>query len=100
MRMSPAGRLIAILCLKLVTSSTTRSLYAANYGGTVSRLSLEEKAGVYSFTLLAETHGCGYNPAWMELDKSRDVLLCLNEAYVSLEYSHNQTFSEPGTLRG
>ncbi|KAG6361209.1 hypothetical protein INS49_009433 [Diaporthe citri] len=57
------------------------SLYAANYGGTVSHLSLEEKEGVYTFSLLAETNGCGYNSAWMELDKSRNVLLCLSEAY-------------------
>lgn len=91
MKMTPAGRLIAILWLKLAAPNSTRTLYAANYGGTVSRLSLEEKGGVYSFSLLAETNGCGYNPAWMELDKSRNVLLCLNEAYVSLEYSYIQT---------
>lgn len=82
--MSPAGRFIAILYLKIFTPSATRILYAANYAGTVSRLSLEEKGGAYTVSLLAETNGCGYNPAWMELDKSRNVLLCLNEGYVSL----------------
>lgn len=85
-KMSAAGRLIAILCLRFVVSDARRSLYASNYGGTVSHLSFEEKAGVYSVSLLAETHDCGYNPAWMELDKTKSTLLCLNEAYVSLAF--------------
>lgn len=83
--MSPAGRWIAILYLKLVSPIQTRSLYAANYGGTVSRLSLKEQVGGHSLSLLAETYNCGSNPAWLELDISRNVLLCLNEAYVSLQ---------------
>lgn len=81
--MSPAGRWIAILFLKLLSPIQTRILYAANYGGTVSRLSLKEQVGGYSLSLLAETHYCGYNPAWLELDRSTNILLCLNEAYVS-----------------
>lgn len=91
MKIASVGLLIAILWSKFATPSATRSLYATNYEGTVSHLALEEKGGAYTFNLLAETKGCGYNPAWMELDKSRNVLLCLNEAYVSLEYSYNQT---------
>lgn len=90
-KMSAAGRFIAILCLRLFTSRTTRSLYAANYGGTVSHLSLEQTAGAYSVTLLSESFGCGYNPAWMELDKSKNILMCLNEAYVSLAFSRKQS---------
>lgn len=93
--MVPAGRLIAILWLKFAIPSVTRSFYPANYGGTVSHLSLEEKGGVYTISVLAETNGCGYNPAWMELDKSRNVLLCLNEAYVSLK----SNITDSGTLR-
>lgn len=88
MKMFTAGRLIAALYLKLVATSARKSLYVSNYGGTVSHLSLEETAGVYSITLLTETQDCGYNPAWMELDKSRNTLMCLNEAYVGLEHSH------------
>lgn len=60
----------------------------------MSRLSLDERAGAYSFSLQAETYGCGYNPAWMELDRSKNALLCLNEAYVSLQYPYNQKSPE------
>lgn len=83
--MTLAGQLVAILYLRFATPSPPQTLYAANYGGTVSHLSLEQKGGVYTFSLLAETNGCGHNPAWMELDKSRNALLCLNEAYVSTQ---------------
>lgn len=58
----------------------------------MSRLSLDEKDGAYSFILQVETDGCGYNPAWMELDRSRNVLLCLNEAYVSPQYPYHQKY--------
>lgn len=90
MKVPLIGRLVAILWPKFATPSATRSLYAANYGGTVSHLSLGEKGGAYTFSLLAETNSCGYNPAWIELDKSRNVLSCLNEAYVSLEFYHTK----------
>lgn len=83
-RMNWTRWLFSLLSFKTVVSNTTRKLYATNYGGTVTHLSLEEHQGIYSFHPLAETYDCGDNPAWMELDKSRSVLLCLNEAYVSL----------------
>ncbi|KAG8169451.1 hypothetical protein KVR01_000196 [Diaporthe batatas] len=81
MKMFPAGRLITALYLKFATTSARRSLYVSNYGGTVSHLSLEETSGMYLINLLTETQDCGYNPAWMVLEKSRNTLLCLNEGY-------------------
>lgn len=59
-----------------------KDIFVANYGGSITRLSLTETYSNYSLMEAACTFDCGSNPGWLEIDPSTNALLCMNEAYV------------------
>lgn len=66
----------------LVSLAMATDLFVANYGGQVVHLRVIENEGNYSLDELESTTDCGANPGWLEIDKSKNILLCMNEAYV------------------
>jgi hypothetical protein len=59
------------------------NIYVASYAGPVFRLNFRQADDAsYSLAEEASTLGCGINPGWLQLDKTKGVLYCLNEAYV------------------
>ncbi|KAI5922166.1 putative isomerase YbhE [Camillea tinctor] len=77
-------------CLAVV-----RDIYAASYAGLVFRLRLDDnKDGSYSLEEVGSSLDCGYNPAWLALEKGTSTLLCANEAYTIANVGSLASFSK------
>ncbi|KAF2094402.1 hypothetical protein NA57DRAFT_60446 [Rhizodiscina lignyota] len=83
------------------------SLWVASYASPIYHLALVKSGSNYSLNTIWQTADCGWNPGWLELDKSTNTLYCLNEAYTlpnsgslsswSID-STSQSYSEPSLL--
>ncbi|KAL4889833.1 Lactonase, 7-bladed beta-propeller-domain-containing protein [Aspergillus ambiguus] len=54
-------------------------LYAASYAGKLTSLSLSRSDESYQLTTLSQTDGCGASPSWLMVDRTNEVLYCLDE---------------------
>lgn len=86
-----------LLLFTSLTSATT--VFVSSYAGTVSTLSLTEKAGNYSLSQVGVSNDCAPNPSWLTLDANRGLLFCLNEGLETVNGSMSSyTISLNGSL--
>lgn len=72
--------LFQLLTFALVASATlSTNLFIADYGGSVTSVSLTEKGGNYSLDKTSVSSECAPNPSWLTIDANRGLLFCLNE---------------------
>lgn len=71
-------------------------LYAASYSGSITSLSLETGDAGYTLNNVSVASECGANPVWLEEDKERNLLYCLDEAGTVGVFSVDS--STPGAL--
>ncbi|KAF2166989.1 hypothetical protein M409DRAFT_54747 [Zasmidium cellare ATCC 36951] len=61
-----------------VSAAATR-LFIADYGGTLTAISLTARDDNYTATVIYTTQECAPNPGWLTIDPSESVLYCLGE---------------------
>nr|POE49757.1 putative 6-phosphogluconolactonase [Quercus suber] len=86
----------AISTLATVSASCATNLFAADYSGSVTSLSLTND-GVLRET--ASNAGCAPNPSWLTIDTDHNLLFCLNEGLTSPNGSLSSfTINDDGSL--
>lgn len=87
---------LALSAAAAANSAGPAILYAASYSGSITSLSLETSNVGYTLNKVSVASECGANPVWLEEDKERNLLYCLDEAGTVGVFGVNS--STPGAL--
>lgn len=87
---------LALSAAAAANSAGPTILYAASYSGNITSLSLETSNAGYTLNKVSVASECGANPVWLEEDKERNLLYCLDEAGTVGVFGVNS--STPGAL--
>ncbi len=92
--------LLKILFLGIsVTGTVATNLYVSSYMGNITSLSLTKLGPYYTLEAVSTNLGCAPNPSWLELDKSVEILYCLDEGLTVPNGSlSSYSLSTDGTL--
>lgn len=71
---------LALSAAVAANSAGPAILYAASYSGSITSLSLETSNAGHTLSKVSVASECGANPVWLEEDKERNLLYCLDEA--------------------
>lgn len=69
--------------LALGATASATILFAADYSGNITTLSLTSSGSNYTLEAIHTSDGCAPNPSWLTIDPARGYLYCLNEGLSS-----------------
>ncbi|KAF4441102.1 hypothetical protein F53441_12131 [Fusarium austroafricanum] len=99
MHNSALGLLLSFAALAVPAHAV--NLFVADYSGNLSTLTFTETQGGYDFSVTSKSPDCQPSPSWLTLDKSNNVLYCLDRGgWGAASGSLNSfTIGEKGALK-